>query len=191
MGSSHSRTLRIAYDQYGPGTDRRDIRAGYAAALAAVVATVLYVASVAAVRSDSIGIDRTVYFAELELHWAVYGATRGLLVVVPAAFLVGCVGWRMLSSRTTLAGAVLGGLGTIATYVVAFVLLALATPVAAAADGASTVIVLWDGLEIVLWDALEVAFLSVVVGFLLTWWVTVPIGCLTGAVYANRAAAAD
>ncbi|MEY7851834.1 hypothetical protein AB7C87_21830 [Natrarchaeobius sp. A-rgal3] len=187
MQSSHSRVLRTAYDRYGPGTNRRDVGAGYAAVLAAVVATALYVASVAAIRSDAIGLDRTVYFAELEFHWVVHSVAVGLVFVVPAAFLVGFAGWNVLPSRTTLTGAALGAFGTIATYVVVFVLLALAVafyaPFAASAEGAST--------GIVLWDALEVAFLSVVVGFVLTWWATVPIGCLTGLVYANRTGAAD
>ncbi|WP_049923729.1 hypothetical protein [Halopiger djelfimassiliensis] len=162
--------LRTTYERYGPGTDRRDIGAGYAAVIAAVVATTLYVATVVLIDSGHLPVDRSVYFMALERRWVLYFATRGQLFVVPAAFLVGTVGWRLLPARTSGAGFVVGGLGTISTYLVGFVLLAV------------TMVATKD-LSTSIGATVELSGLAVLVGFALTWWATIPVGCLTGLVY--------
>lgn len=174
MQSPNRHPLQTVYGRYGPGTDRNDVAAGYAAAIGAVLAATLYVTSVWLVDSGRIGLDWSPYFAELEFHWVVYSATVGLVVAVPAAFLVGMLGWRLVPTRTAFNGALKGAVGTVATYVVAFVpvtTLVFVGEVQSVAAGVALV------------NALELAALFVGVGFVLTWWLTIPIGCLVGVVY--------
>lgn len=177
MQSLTPQSLRTVFDRYGPRTNRRDVGAGYVAAVAAVVAALSYVAAVWAV--DAGVVDGSPYFAALELHWAVYFATRGLPFAIPAAFVVGVVGWRLLPVRGTLSGVLTGGIGAVATYLVGFALLVPYFTLAGIAAGEGTA-------PFALVDGIEVAGLFVSVGFVLTWWLTVPTGCLAGAIYAER-----
>lgn len=176
MGYSNRHALRTAYDRYGPGTDRNDIAAGYAAAIGAILAGVLYVTSVWLINSERFAVDWSPYFAALEFNWVVYSATVGLVFAVPAAFLVGVVGWRVVPTQTAFSGALKGAVGAVATYVVAFLPITVLLFVVGAggepvAAGAAVV------------NGVELAGFIIAVGFMLTCWLTIPIGCLVGVAY--------
>ncbi|SDR42222.1 hypothetical protein [Natronobacterium texcoconense] len=174
MLPSNQDALRTTYDQYGPGTDRDDIAAGYAAAIGAVLAAALYIFSVWLVDSGHLGLDWSPYFAALEFHWVVYFSTVGSVIAAPTAFLIGVAGWRAIQTQTAFSGALRGVVGAVATYVAAFVPIAamfFVTGAGSAAAGSA------------LANALELAGIVVAVGFALTWWLTIPVGCLVGVVY--------
>ena len=170
MQSPSMRTVRVACKRYGPGrlpyANRHDIGAGYAAATAAFAATVLYATTTgvgAALFTDGAWIANLLFPA------------LALPFVVPAAFLVGVTGWRLLPSSSTTAGIVAGVLGVIATYLVTLILVgALLTATAALS---------LSGAEPGNAALFSVGLLSV--AFYLTWWITVPVGCLSGMVYVN------
>jgi hypothetical protein len=169
MQSPDLQTLRTAYRRYGPGTDRDDLAAGYAAATGAVLVAALYAASVWAIDAEVVDLGWTPYFATIEYNWAVYAATTGLLFAVPAAFLVGVAGWRIAPARSAFRGAVVGAVGAVAAYLVAFV------PLAAGAVAAGGVA-----------NPFELAAVAVAAALVLTWWLAVPVGGLVGVVYAAR-----
>jgi len=121
MQSPNSNPLRTVYNRYGPTTDRSDIAAGYAAVLGAVCVSALYITSVWFVESGIFDLNWSPYFAALEFNWVVYSTTVGLAFAVPAAFLVGAVGWRIVPTQTAFSGALKGTLGAVATYFVTFV----------------------------------------------------------------------
>lgn len=170
MQISYRHTLRNACKSYGPGglpkADQPDIGAGYAAAAAAFVATGVYAGSM--IIGDAVGmsIDGTVFalFAILALPF-----------VVPAAFLVGVGGWRVVPTETSFAGVIAGGIGAIATYLVALVPVGVLVTAAAAASitGAEPAVAAVSTIGLVFY------------AFVLTWWVTIPIGCIGGFVYMN------
>lgn len=172
MQSPRSTSIQSLLRRYGPGTERSDVAAGYTAAVGAVFVAALYVASVWAIKNGVVDLGWSPYFAELEFHWAVYAGTAGLAVAAPTAFLVGVAGWRLLSPQTMLRGAAVGALGAVATYAAAAVPLAA---VFVAVSGAPA-------------NAVELAGFTVLVGFALTWWAAVPVGCLAGAVQSARSA---
>ena len=168
MLPSNRITLRKACKQYGPGrlpkADRPDIGAGYAAASAAVFATVLFgiVLSVSAVRGTSGEWISSFLFPALALP-----------IVVPSAFFLGVIGWRLSPSSSWLTGIITGGIGAIATYLVSLVLI----------GGVLIVGALLSLSGATLLEAVEIAVGLVAVAFILTWWITIPIGCLSGVVY--------
>ncbi|AFZ73598.1 hypothetical protein [Natronobacterium gregoryi] len=147
-----------------PGADRSDIGAGYAGAIAAFVATVLYVGLIGIGDSLGFGVDWTVntLFAALALPF-----------VVPAAFIVGVVGWRMFSLDSSASSVVAGAVGTVATYVVTLGLVGTLLTV--------TAILSLSGADPV--SAAAFSWGLVYFAFVFTWWVTVPVGCLTGLIY--------
>ncbi|WP_313695515.1 hypothetical protein [Halorarum halobium] len=98
-----------------------------------------------------------------------------LPLVVPSAFLLGVVGWRLSPSASSFAGIVAGGLGAIATYLVSLVLLA-------GVLAAGAVLSLTGGTLV---EAAEFSAALVALAFVLTWWVSIPVGCLSGLVYMN------
>jgi len=177
MESPNRDPLQQAFRRYGPRTDRNDIAAGYAAAVGAVLAATLYIASVWLIESSLFTHEWSPYFTALEFNWVVYSSTVGLIVAVPAAFLVGAVGWRVSPSQTISSGVLKGTVGAVATYLVAFVLL---TALLFLIEAGSV----WAGAA--LFTAIELAGLIIGVGFVLTWWLTIPIGCIVGSVYATR-----
>lgn len=170
MQSSHGRALRNACKRYGPGrlpnADRPDIGAGYAAASAAVLATGLFgiLLSVRAGLGTSGDWIASFLFPAFALP-----------VVVPSAFLIGIAGWRLLPSSSTITGIIAGGLGAIATYLVSLVLLGGVLTAAA-------VFSLSGGTPM---EAAELSAGFVAVAFVLTWWITIPVGCLSGGIYVN------
>jgi hypothetical protein len=180
MQSPNSDSLQAVYNRYGPTTDRNDIVAGYAAAIGAIFVSALYITSVWLVDSGVLDLNWSPYFATLEFNWVVYSATRGLAVAVPTAFLIGAVGWRIFPSQTAFSGALKGTVGAVATYFVAFVPIAAVVFVLEISSSGSR------GVGVAVANALELSGLFVAVGFILTWWLAIPVGCLVGLVYAIR-----
>ncbi|WP_049919997.1 hypothetical protein [Halobiforma nitratireducens] len=180
MESPNSNSLRTVFNRYGPTTDRSDIAAGYAAVIGAIFVSALYITSVWFVESGIFDLSWSPYFAALEFNWVVYSATVGLAFAVPASFLVGAVGWRIVPTQTTFSGALKGAVGAVATYFVAFVPIAAVVFVMEIASSESV------GFGIAITNALELSGLFVAVGFMLTWWLAIPVGCLVGLIHAAR-----
>ncbi|MUW15592.1 hypothetical protein GJ633_13865 [Halorubrum sp. CBA1125] len=163
-------TLRKACKRYGPGrlprADRPDIGAGYAAASAAVFVTALFaiVLSVDAVRTASGDWIVSFLFPALALP-----------IVVPSAFFLGVVGWRLAPSSSSITGIILGGIGAIATYLVSLVLV----------GGVLTAGAVFSLRGATLMEAAEVSVGIVTLAFIFTWWISIPVGCLSGLVYMN------
>jgi len=161
--------LHRACTRYGPGrlpeADRPDIGAGYAAASAALVASFLFAA--AAIAGETVGLlssnDGVVWFAFAGL---------AVPIVVPTAFVVGVVVWRLLPSEIPFFGPVAGLLGTLGTYVGSLLAVTLILT-ASAALGLS-------GAEPVSAAAFSVGVVALV--FTITWWVTFSVGAVSGAV---------
>lgn len=160
--------LHGACTRYGPGrlpgADRPDIGAGYAAASAALAATALVAAVIVA---------PDVFAQGASAAGGVLFFGFALPFVLPAAFAVGVLGWRLLPSHRPIAGVALGALGTLATYVLASLLLGVAITVGAAlsltgADPASAAL-------------FTVGVLAIAV--VATGWLTVPLGGLAGFLY--------
>ena len=160
--------LRAGCKRYGPGrlphADRPAIGAGYAGASAALVAAATF--AVAVVAFEVAGVSHNVY------GFAIFAAFA-LPFVVPAAFVAGIVSWRAVPATVPGSGVVAGALGTLLTYVGATVLLACLMLVAAVAS--------WNN-----GGATDTAMAAAVIGwlaFLLTSWITLPVGCLGGVIY--------
>ena len=172
MNGGYQQVLHGACNRYGPGrlpkADRQDVGAGYAAATAAFFATVLYAGLVAIGDAVGVGVEGTVnaIFAVLALPFALL-----------AAFLVGFVGWQFVSPSTPTLGAIAGGVGTIATYLLMLVLVGalLTTTAALSLSGATP-----ESAAAFSWGLIYFAFIF-------TWWVTIPIGCLAGFLYVTVA----
>lgn len=168
MQSSYRLSLRSACKRYGPGrlphADKPDIGAGYAAASAAVVATVLFgiVLGVYAVRGTSGDWVASFLFPALALP-----------IVVPSAFFLGVVGWRLSPSSSSITGLVVGGAGAIGTYLVSLVLLGgvLTAGAVLSLSGSSPI------------EAAQFSASLVALAFIFTWWITIPVGSLSGLVY--------
>jgi len=156
--------------KFGPGrlphADRRDIGAGYAGAATALGVVVLF-----AVLSLALDAVSTL----LDGEGAVYAtaALLSLLIVVPVAFLIGVVVARLVPMTVPFSGAILGILGTIGTYLVSFVVLFIYGLVAGVASGTGAVVT----------NAFYVMATYGSVGFVLTCWLTLPVGCVNGFVY--------
>lgn len=163
-------TLRKACKQYGPGrlpkADQPDIGAGYAAASAAVFVTVLcgIVLGVDAVRGASSDWIVSFMFPALALP-----------VIVPSAFFLGVVSWRLSPSSSSITGIILGGIGAIATYLVSLVLV----------GGVLTAGAVFSLSGATLMEAAEVSIGIITLAFIFTWWISIPVGCLSGFVYMN------
>ncbi|MFC5280100.1 hypothetical protein ACFPM1_15220 [Halorubrum rubrum] len=180
MQSPNSNSLRTVYSRYGPTTDRNDIVAGYAAGIGAIFVSALYITSVWFVDSTVFDLSWSPYFAALEFNWVVYSGVIGLAFAVPAAFFVGAVGWRITPTQTASGGALKGAVGAVATFLVAFVPIAAVVFVLEITSSESV------GAGIALANALELSGIFIAVGFILTWWLAIPVGCLVGVVYTAR-----
>ena len=172
MNGGYQQVLTGTCKRYGPGrlpkANREDVGAGYAAATAAFGATVLYAGLMAVGEAVGVGVEGNVnaIFAGLAIPF-----------VLPAAFIVGFVGWRFVSSPTPAVGVIAGGLGAIATYLVTlvFVAILLTTTAALSLSGATP-----ESAAAFSWGLIYFAFVF-------TWWVTIPIGCLAGFLYVTVA----
>ncbi|AUX09297.1 hypothetical protein AArcSl_1668 [Halalkaliarchaeum desulfuricum] len=105
----------------------------------------------------------------------VWFAFAGLAVpvVVPTAFVVGVVVWRLLPSEHPFFGPVAGLLGTLGTYVASLLVVALILTVSAALG--------LSGAEPA--SAAAFSFGVVYLAFAVSWWVTFPVGAVSGSVY--------
>ncbi|TYT62151.1 hypothetical protein [Natrialba swarupiae] len=170
-------SLATACKRFGPGrlprADQRELGAGYAGAAAAVSIAVVYALATTVVYLLGVTHDFVHPF------WSA-SALVAVPFVVPAAFLVAAAVWRYLPDRTPFFGAVAGALATVLTYAFALVLVFLTLLVVLAVGGTGT------GIETTT-ELLEVAsMLTVVIGIfavILTGWLTIPIGCLSGTIY--------
>lgn len=170
MSASYVRRTHGVCSRYGPGrlpgANRPAIGAGYAAAAAAIAATVLFSIAFSAY-SWVLGPGDWLASFLFPLY--------ALLFVIPAAFLLASVGWAFVSPRSTLGGLVAGGLGALATYVLAGVLLsAVVVPITGTAIGVAALL-----------DAIHFTIGVIGIALILTWWIAIPMGCLAGGVYAN------
>lgn len=177
MQSPNTGPLQTVCSRYGPRTDRTDIAAGYTAALGAILVSALYITSVWVIDSEVLDIGWSPYFTALEFHWAVYSAMVGLVFAVPTAFFVGATGWHLAPTQTTFRGAVNGAIGAVVTYLLAVIPIATTVfvfEVTSKATGRAFT------------NALELSALTTGVGFILTWWLAIPIGCIAGVVHVAR-----
>lgn len=168
--SESSERIRAACKRYGPGrlpeADRPAIGAGYAGAAAALIAALQFSTLVFA-------LERTGRLAALDGEALAAIGLVAVPVVVPAAFVSGVVSWRVLPAEFPFFGVVAGLVATLGTYVGATLAFGAVVVLAAAASRTSATIA-------------NAAAFSVLVGwaaFAFTAWVTVPVGCLSGAVY--------
>lgn len=180
MQSPNPDTLQTVYNRYGPKTNRNDIVAGYTATIGAILVSALYITSVWVVNAEIFGLNWSPYFATLEFNWVVYSSTTGMIFAVPAAFFVGTIGWRIAPTQTPLSGALKGAIGAVATYLVAFVPIVSVVSVLEAGRSESV------GAGIALANAVELSGIFVAVGFILTWWLAIPVGSLIGVAYTAR-----
>lgn len=155
--------------RYGPGrlpkAERRDIGAGYALASAAA-GSALFFALVT--WSYALG-------SSMEGDWEFFGtaALVALPLVVPTSFVSAVIVWRRLPSDVPYFGAVAGLLATVGTYLLATLVL-FALNVAA--------VVIYGQYA----QALEAVTFMGLVGFMAfasTFWLTLPIGSVSGIVH--------
>ena len=160
-------TIESVCHRFGPGrlpkADSKTVGAGYAAATAAFVTTWIYAGIISLTWALSIH----------DLVSAFLFFSFGLPFVVPAAFIIGYGGWRYLATDRPLVGFVAGGIGAVLTYVLA-------------AFGIGVILVLsslvsLSGTDPVSAGTFTAGLLSVAI--YLTWWVTIPLGCISGLVY--------
>ncbi|MFP8954329.1 hypothetical protein ACLI4Z_15380 [Natrialbaceae archaeon A-arb3/5] len=171
--------LAVACKQYGPGrlprADRRNVGAGYAAAAAALVVSVAFALGMFGL--TLLGLSSNT----INPFWGA-SALVSLPLVVPAAFVAGVLVWRLLPDGVPYFGAVAGVLATVATYLGALAVVSLAVLAARLAW--------WTGTGGVLTDVGgAVAFVAIFAG-LFTAWLTIPVGCLGGAIYERARTAA-
>lgn len=167
-----SNTLHRLCHRYGPGrlpkAENRAIGAGYAAATAAFTVALCYAVSTTVIEVISTGVtDPNLSLAEFAL--------AAVPVVVPAAFATGVVGWKLYPPTTSRRAVVAGVAGTLMTYIAGFIILSIytvlgAVPSIPAAD---------------LLFAIQFSFVLTVFGFMFTFWLAIPAGCISAIVYQN------
>ena len=163
-------TLGTTCKQYGPGrlprAERRDIGAGYALASAATGATLLFALiswSLYAL-GEPIGSD-----------WDFLGtwALIALPFVVPTSFISAVIVWRTLPSDTPYFGASAGVLAALGTYLLALLALFAFSMIALVINGQYT-------------EIPEALGFMTVIGFVAlasTFWLTFPVGAISGIVH--------
>lgn len=168
------RVARLCHE-YGPGrlprADDPSIGAGYAAASAAVVAAAVFVA--VTTLAGALGVESMGGFAPLTL--------AALPLVVPGAFAAGWATWRYLPLETSFFGPIAGTITVLLTYLFAAALL---VPVLLLPFVRS------DPLLTAVADTAVLALYIALFAFVLTCWVTIPIGVASGYVYERARVAA-
>lgn len=163
--------LESACHRYGPGrlpgAEKPTIGAGYAGAAAALGVVVAFATVMLAldgwpVAPDGSGVALAV------------AAVVAVPLVVPTAFASAAVVRRYLPSSVPYFGAVAGVLATLLTYLVAVVAL-FGIGLLVAVTGSA-----YYGPLV---EAVRFAGLFGVAGFVLTAWMTIPVGCLSGYVH--------
>ena len=167
MNAPNISVIHTACKRYGPGrlpkAENHAVGAGYAGASAAVCAAMLY-AGVSTV-IGSIGLDAAAEYANIAL------AALALPFVVPAAFAIGFVGWKIVTPRSPVSGSVFGLLGAIATYGVALLSLGIPVTILETLSDASPL-----RAAVFSWGVIYLAFIE-------TWWASLPVGSMSGFVY--------
>jgi hypothetical protein len=167
-------------ERYGPGrlprAEDRTVGAGYAVATAALSAAALFV-----VVMGGYGVLTTILVGETLRFTTASLALPGLMaipIIVPAAFLAGALVWRTLPEGTSYYGPVAGVLATALTYVFALPLVAV---------GVFGYMLLSPDWLVDPAGAAVFTGLVGIVGFVLTCWLTLPLGALGGHVHARAA----
>jgi hypothetical protein len=173
------REVKTVCERYGPGrlpgADRRTIGAGYAGAAAALGVALLSALAMAV--SEFVGPPLGAGDGALGLV-----ALAALPFVVPMAFLAGLLVWRFLPDGGTYTGLVGGLLATLGTYLGSLAVLYVLVVVLALSTGSG-------GIGGVLVEAGWFVGLVGIGAFTWTSWLTIPVGCASGAVYERARAA--
>jgi len=147
-----------------PGASRPAVGAGYAVATAALAAAVAFVVLT--------GIQTLLFGGPIAVTGELtYVGLLAIPLVVPAAFAGGAVAWRLLPESISYRGPLAGLLAMVLTYVVA-TLLIVAPPLVA-------FLIASDPSRLAR-ASVESALLIGIVGFLYTFWLTLPIGAVSG-----------
>lgn len=166
--------------RYGPGrlprADRPAIGAGYAMATAALAAAVAFVVLSGVQILVAAGPERLGLSADSGL---LYFGLRALPFVIPAAFAAGGLAWRLVPRDIPYAGPVSGLVATLLTYVCATTLVA----VAIFGDMLLSPMTIFEPGTAVFVAALFGGF-----GFVYTFWITLPVGALSGYVHERAVA---
>jgi hypothetical protein len=167
MSTTAVETVGVFCKRYGPGrlpgASRPAVGAGYAVATAALAAAVAFILVT--------GIRTLLVFGSLTITGGLwYFGLLAVPLVVPAAFVGGVVAWRLLPESMSYRGPLAGLLATVLTYVVA-TLLTVATLL---------VIFLIDSGPEPVRGSVVVGLLYGGFGFVYTFWLTLPIGAVSG-----------
>lgn len=167
-------TVPFRYLRRLPRGSDRSIGAGYAMALAATAATMLYFLVQAVgtlLLSVSLGSSSTGAFLGVAVIAFVSGVLSIAGAVAPIAFVAGVVSWRVVPETASYSGGLGGLLATMLVYLAAGVIWVSGAALFAALTGGAVVTAVVSGV--------------LVVGFALvfTCWLTFPVGVLTGILY--------
>ena len=148
-----------------PGASRPAVGAGYAVATAALVAAVAFVVLT--------GIQTLLFGGPIAVTGELtYVGLLAIPLVVPAAFAGGAVAWRLLPESISYRGPLAGLLATVLTYVVATLLVVPLLIASSPSQPRASV---------------ELGLLVGIVGFLTTFWLTLPIGTVSGWIHERAA----
>jgi hypothetical protein len=167
-------TVPFRYLRRLPRGSDRSVGAGYAMALAATAATVLYFVVQAlgtVTRPVSIGPGSPGPVLGVDAAAVVLGTAGAAGVVGPVAFVAGVVSWRVVPERVPYSGGLSGVLATILVYLGVCVGAVVGSALFAALTGETVA-------SAVVSPVLVVAFV-----FVFTCWLTLPVGLLTGMLY--------
>ena len=162
MSTTAVEAVGVLCKRYGPGrlpgASRPAVGAGYAVATAALAAAVAFIVVT--------GIRTLLVFGSLTITGGVwYFGLLAIPLVVPAAFIGGAVAWRLLPGSMSYRGPLAGLLAMVLTYVVATLLVVPLLIASSPTQPRASV---------------ELGLLVGIVGFLTTFWLTLPIGAVSG-----------
>jgi hypothetical protein len=175
MSGVSAERLKLLYRRFGPGhlpgADGRAVGAGYAFAMAALLASVVFIL-LYAVTALLLGGPSALWFS-VEGGLPYFGLLA-VPFVVPAAFVAGALTWRLLPETVPYYGPVSGLVATVLTYVWAAALV--------------TTVVLVDSFlsPTTVFEPVTALFVGVLFGgfgFLYTFWITLPVGAVIGYVH--------
>jgi hypothetical protein len=159
MGIVSVETFGSFCHRYGPGrlpgASRPAVGAGYAVATAALAAAVAFVVLTTLLSGGPIA----------ETGSLTHFGLLAIPLVVPVAFAGGAVAWRLLPESQSYRGSLAGMLATVLTYVGTALLVVLYFFAFAPSEPMAS---------------LGAGLLVGIVGFILTFWLTLPIGAVSG-----------
>jgi hypothetical protein len=180
MSTVPAERLKLLCKRYGPGrlpgADNRSIGAGYAFATAALLASVAFIVLSGVQTLLIAGPDGLRLAADGGL---LYFGLRAPPFVVSAAFAAGALAWRLVPQDLRYYGPISGLVATVLTYI------GLAALLAAALLGDMLYSL---GIVVEPGAAVLVGALYGVVGFVNTFWITLPVGALSGYVHERAVA---